>query len=511
MSKRSIKKAARFAHNKAGKILTDYDTLTGDQIHGLGADIERAGNKIETADWEAPTDPGGEPEGPDLSILEPNELALFYERVGMGSDPWEMYEWLLEQRGEVDPGDPPVDPDPPTDPDPDPPTDPDPPIVVEPGVRVFEAWPDRFKDDTGKIHQTTRLGLAASMQAGAEHYPGDTIKHISHCSDAIAVAMNQPGKRVSVDMQPGKPLRAIVSGGTMTGLITGERYLGGAINRQSPAIEFLEFTDGTLDVRGAQSPYPFVTGVNSYLRHFGVRRYKLLTPGGPGSKVRTPIRGNASAEYQIEDIENDTGADEYAIAYINYGPGKSYVRRVKARNGGRGNVQACMRTTENLFAGAWISDADELLVEDVYSRDNGGKDGSNAVSIAGWGGGDIIVSKLDVQTKFNAGGLAITEDAKQHAVTGTQGQWTIVGPGLMLSLGGKLWAHNRVVADLAGSTIINGNITAGSPGMTSSRNQVELDSIYKLAYSAGTYGGKGPGIKMTKLGSFGAVEGGVVP
>ncbi len=398
-------------------------------------------------------------------------------------------------------GEPPViEPDPPTEPvDPiaeEEEQEPDPPQVEvgDEGRRVYTANGNSWKDDTGNVHPMSNgiQGLVGALNHAARQ-PDPVIVQLEGTA-WLELCLNRPGTKGAVDVPEGMKLDAIVRGGALTSLKTSDRYLGGRSDHQNPPIARWEYQRGTLDLRQA-GKYPIVTGLNSAAGVFGFKNLEVLTTGGSQSKVYSAIRGNAAAQYEVSDIRCG-GTNEYVV-YLNYGPGQSYVGRIVGHDNGRGIVQVCMRTTENYFAGAWASATDELLVHDITARDNGGKDGSSAVSIAGWGKGLIEVRRLDVNTHWNAGGLSLRYDIKQADVTGTPGNWQRVGPGFLLPSGK---AHARVVADLATSTIVNGN---DNPGQThkSSREQVIIDSCDWLDYRPGTYGGKGPGDRVTNIGT----------
>ena len=443
---------ATAAAESAAELLGSGESLTGEQIDELGSGIERSGRAIraEAAEWEPPA--------PTL---------------------------------------------------PEPPSEPPPSVEVMPSYRTVTAWQDKWQDDSGVVRTSKIAGrsyLAEALQQMASRFPGEVIRVVNASKTSVRIATNEPGKKTAVDLEPGKPLRALVEGGTVTGLETNERYLGGGVDRESPAIEFLEFVKFTLDVRGAQTAYPFVTGVNTRLRHFGVQDVAIITDGGVGQTVKTPIRGNAAGEYVVRRAKNLTGANEYAVCYLNFGEGDSIVEDVEGVNGGRGVVQCAFRTTENFFAGAMASGEDSLIVRRVRSKDNGGKDGSNAVSIAGWGHGLIVVSDLHVETHWGAGGLAIVEDVKQSAVTGVAPNFVKVGPGFLLPplanpSGEPTYAHHEVRVDLRGSTIVVGQDVAGQE-FKSPREHVKITSCRRLQLlkdASTILGGFGKGIVTAEI------------
>jgi len=348
------------------------------------------------------------------------------------------------------------------------------------------------------------------------------------------------GNRGRYGVERKTPLCAIVRGtganasttAAIVGLQTGEKYEDGHVNRDDPAVKFLELQDLELDFRHVTTGYPIVTGVDTRMGHFGVRRCRIRTSGGVKSVVKTPIRGNAAASsYVIEDVVNDDGANEYAVCYLSYGPGleggpnRCVVRRVSGRNGGRGVCQLVMRHRENEFVSRMpmrgMHYYDLLVVDDVKSVDNGGKDGSSAVSIAGWGAGGIMVRRLDVDTLWNAAALTIALDVKQLEVSGKPSHWKPIGPGMNVngSVDDPPRSTMHVYLDLRGSRMRNGHLVASSAGNPnaelvdvrgvptwvqrgrSTRHHVSVDSAHRVQVfsDAGTVvDGMGVGLEIEK-------------
>lgn len=504
-----IARQAAKAQTAAWEVLSGAQDDDPGELAELGQSIAKAGQRIQRLSGriEEETEPGGgepgegETDPPSEPLTEEEKAWIrslpegyqehYRERLEAGGDPRRMYEWLREHFEGREPGDPPVDP--PTEPT-DPPVTP-PPVEVGETLRTYLITPTELVMPDG-----SRLGMKDGRNSMSESFdrsladdttPPDLIRFRGGFG-GMQVAMDRPGTRVASSRE--KPLNVIVQGegrGSMDSrifsMITGEQYKGGNVNRENPAIYRLEFVDFTLDLRSA-GKYPFLTGMKTRINLFAVKRCTILTVGGVGSSVYSAIRGNAAACYVIEDVDNLGGANEYGIAYLDYGPGKSRIRRVKGKNGGRGLIQGVMRDMNGSFVKPWISSDDELDIEDVESIDNGGKDGSSAVSINGWGGGRIGVRQLYVDTHWNAAALTVAFDSKQAEVTGSPGSWQMVDQGLILPDG---YAHNEIDVDLRGCRIRNGDDNPGQ-AHKSFRHTVLIDSARKVRLRSDALATVGP-------------------
>lgn len=274
----------------------------------------------------------------------------------------------------------------------------------------------------------------------------------------------------------------------LSGLQTGGRSLPGA-NLPIP-VHRLEFTDCLIDVRG-KGTYPIGTGVNTRAGVFGFKR-ALVRSEGLAGKVLTVIRGMACAAYQMADLDAPDGADEY-LGYVNHGPNLTdydgtvlgtFFRRVTGASFGRGLWQDALRTTENNFY--QTSEGGTVEVSDIYAT-NTGSAGAGVVNV--WGGDEVRVTNVNCDTPWATFAVAVGFDSKQCEVTGSQGNWTIVGPGKLL-YGGVPAVYNagtlqefktdgramgNVIVDLRGSKIRTGTKQGGTAAL-SGRPAVGIDS-----------------------------------
>ena len=292
----------------------------------------------------------------------------------------------------------------------------------------------------------------------------------------LEVALGDPSDRFNVLRS--KPLNIQFRGAgkgdaqsVLSGLQTGGRSLPGA-NLPIP-IHRLEFTDCLIDVRG-KGTYPIGTGVNTRAGVFGFKR-ALVRSEGLAGKVLTVIRGMACAAYQMADIDAPDGADEY-LGYVNHGPNLTdhdgtvlgtFFRRVTGASFGRGLWQDALRTTENNFYQP-ATEGGTVEVSDIYAT-NTGSAGAGVVNV--WGGDEVRVTNVNCDTPWATFAVAVGFDSKQAEVTGTSGNYTIVGPGKLLD--GR--AMGNVIVDLRRSKIRTGTKQGGTAAL-SGRPAVGIDS-----------------------------------
>lgn len=315
----------------------------------------------------------------------------------------------------------------------------------------------------------------------------------------LEVALGDPSDRFNVLRS--KPLNVKFRGAgkgdaasVLSGLQTGGRSLPGT-NLPIP-VHRLEFTDCLIDVRG-KGTYPIGTGVNTRAGVFGFKRAVVRSEGLAG-KVLTVIRGMACAAYEVADIDAPDGADEYLV-YVNAGPGKSWFRRLTGSNFGRGILQRPLRTTENNFYQP-ATEGGSCEVSDITGKDTGSA-GAGVVNV--WGGDEVRITNVNCDTPWATFAVAVGFDSKQCEVTGTQGNYTIVGPGKLLD--GR--AMGNVIVDLRGSKISTGQKQGGKPAL-SGRPAVGIDSaatVYLISDESTSVQSGGHGLELEWNGS-GAIK-----
>lgn len=345
------------------------------------------------------------------------------------------------------------------------------------------ATPSYYVRDGKRVDMTGgRSGIMEAMQtspADETTKDAEEIKWVGDIGQA-QIATGPKGGRFSVYRD--RPLNVKMKGegmghpnSVLRGMITGEQYANGSIDRSNPAIHRLIWSDCTVDVTKAQTAYPIVTSVNTALGTFGVRRCEVLS-SGRNAVVKTIFRGNASGRYVYTGIEALDGAQEY-LCYHNAGPGKSLARSLRAEGFGRGVVQAVLRTTENNWYTMEPDDGNSLIVDNIYAKDCGAS-GSSAVSITGWAD-HIEVRDLHVDTPWNTAALSLRFDQKQAELDDPNNpkKANVIGPGKLLGPEGH--AHGTVIIDMEGSYVSTGVAIPGQSS-TSSRPALMIDSCRDL-------------------------------
>jgi len=339
------------------------------------------------------------------------------------------------------------------------------------------AAPNYYERD-GKRYDMTggRSGFAEALATSPAHE--DTEAEEIHWGGTIGqleVAQGPHGGRFTVYRKRPLNVKMVGSRGTATlrSLTTGEKYADQHIDRMNPAIHRLVFSDCTVDVSKAQSPYPIVNSVGTALGTFGFRRCKVVSTRQ--SPVKTIFRGNASGRYKFTDIAAHGGAKEY-LAYCNAGRGDSVFRNLDGQFFGRGIVQCVLRSTENPWYTMDEDDGNSLLIESI-SASLCGSAGSSAVSVTGWAD-NITIRDLGVDTPYNTAAISLRFDKKQAELDDIYNPKTanIIGAGQMLESG---HAHGTVLIDLQDSYIRTGQDTPGQASK-SSRPALMIDSCYDL-------------------------------
>jgi len=343
------------------------------------------------------------------------------------------------------------------------------------------AAPGYYERDGHRTYtKNGRSGIAEAMQTSPanETTPHEQINWGGTIGQ-LQVATGPNGGKHSV--LRARPLNVKMVGGGAGGeasvlrsMEVGEGFNHGGADRGNPAVHKLVWTDLTINVRGSNGAYPIVTNVGTALGTFGVRRAVVLSKG-VGHVVKTAVRGNASGRYAMTDIVALGGLQEYAV-YCNAGAGESAFRNIRARNCGRGVVQAVYRSTENNFYTLEEDAGSSLLVEDIDAKDCGAA-GSSAVSITGWAD-RITVRGLNVDSHWNTAAISLRYDFKQAELDRPKVPKlaNVIGPGKLLASG---HAHGTVVLDLEDSVIKTG-VDIGGQANKSSRPAIMVDSCLDL-------------------------------
>lgn len=341
---------------------------------------------------------------------------------------------------------------------------------------------DWYERDGKRVNMKNgRSGIAEAMQTSpaSKNTPAEVI-HWAGDIRQLQVATGPSGGKHSVIRSAALNVRMQGAGkgdstSTLRGLITGERYSNGDVDRTNPAIHRLVWSDFVADVTQANVAYPIVTAVNTALGTFGARRFSVRSSGRQ-AVVKTIFRGNASGRYVYTDGEAYEGAQEY-LCYHNAGPGESVMRGLHGTGFGRGIVQAVLRTTENNWYTPEPEDGNSLEVRDITAKDCGAS-GSSAVSVTGWAD-RITIGGLYVDSHWNTAAISLRYDKKQADLDKPSDpkKANVIGPGKLLGAEGH--AHGSVVLDLEDSFIRTGVDIPGQKSK-SSRPAIMVDSCAEL-------------------------------
>jgi len=343
------------------------------------------------------------------------------------------------------------------------------------------ATPQWYERD-GQRHNMTggRSGIAEAMETSpaTETDPAEPINWAGTIYK-LEVATGPHGGKHSIYRKQPLNVKMVGEGkgsakSELRSCEVGEKYHGGHVKRENPAVHRLVWSDLTINVRNSGGAYPIVTHVGTSLGTFGVRRATVMSSGA-GHVVKTAIRANASGRIIATDIDALDGLQEYVV-YANAGPGESVVRDVRAQDCGRGVFQGVYRSTENGFYTLEEDDGNSLLVENVEAYDCGAA-GSSAISITGWAD-SITVRGLHVDTHWNTAAISLRYDKKQTELDKPNDpkKANIIGAGKMLESG---HAHGTVVLDLEDSIIRTGSDIGGQKNK-SSRPAIMVDSCERL-------------------------------
>jgi hypothetical protein len=326
---------------------------------------------------------------------------------------------------------------------------------------------------------------AAQTSPATDKTPTEIIEFAGKVS-SINVATGDLNGRFGVNRPQGWPLNVVFKGqgkgsaeSVLRGMLTGEKYSDGAIDRNRPAIYKLGWTDLTVDVRGIGGQYPIVTGQLTVMGSFIVRRCLVRSDGYTGKGVKTIFRSNARSRLVLTDIDAPDGANEYLV-YGDFGAGRSIIKNIRAAGFARGVIQGVNRYF-NVEGFGYPDDQIEAVLEiaDIDAQ-NTGADGSSVVSLTTWGD-TVYISDINCDTPWNTALISIRFDPKLCRVSGTGsggsgGNWRILGRGRMPQDG---FAHGMVSIDLSGNRIRTGRNQAGQ-AMLNGRAAIIADSCRDL-------------------------------